>query len=191
MKKFIPLTLTAVIAIAMVFAIAPSDYAQTSHVSTPSAGTSTDASFVANVLTGAAIEDQLTVDGIEPENAATALTLEGTGAVGVVVQAGNDGNVGEGQILFTIDDDDDASDLFSVDASGDIRSSGSLTLDSTGIAAGEDMFTIGDPKGIVTLFLIDASGDVSITGTLDIDSIAVAELTPLFTIGDDEDGAEK
>ena len=50
MNKIIPITLGAVIAIAMVFALAPMDYASTAHVSTPSTATVTSASIVDDTI---------------------------------------------------------------------------------------------------------------------------------------------
>jgi len=54
-KKFIPITLSAVIAIAMIFTIAPMDVATTTHVSTPSASTVTTASIAADTIVAADI----------------------------------------------------------------------------------------------------------------------------------------
>ena len=54
-KKFIPITLSAVIAIAMIFTIAPMDVATTTHVSTPSASTVTTASIAADTIIAADI----------------------------------------------------------------------------------------------------------------------------------------
>lgn len=61
MKIFVPLTLTAVIAIAMVFAFAPSDFAQTTHVSTPTAGAETNVS-ISRAITGATIVNGGTIE---------------------------------------------------------------------------------------------------------------------------------
>jgi hypothetical protein len=54
-NKFIPITLSAVIAIAMIFTIAPMDVATTTHVSTPSASTVTTASIAADTIIAADI----------------------------------------------------------------------------------------------------------------------------------------
>ena len=50
MNKIIPITLGAVIAIAMVFALAPMDYASTTHVSTPSTATVTTTSIADDTI---------------------------------------------------------------------------------------------------------------------------------------------
>ena len=73
-NKFIPITLSAVIAIAMIFTIAPMDVATTTHVSTPSASTVTTASIAtdtivaADIATGGVGTLEILDDTIGPED---------------------------------------------------------------------------------------------------------------------------
>ena len=82
MNNFIPLTLTAVIAIAMVFAFSPMDYAQTTHAgsTTVSAGSVTAASIAPDTITPIELSATLTLDEA---------TTIGTGAAGLIIDGAN------------------------------------------------------------------------------------------------------
>ena len=92
MKIFIPLTLTAVIAIAMVFAVTPIEYAQTTHAASTIVGANSvtsasialntidDIDVVDNGLDGTSLANALTADSLTAETGATSLTLAGSGA---------------------------------------------------------------------------------------------------------------
>jgi hypothetical protein len=89
MKKFIPMTLTAVIAVAMVFAFAPSEFAQTTHVNTPITGSVVAASVAADTLGFTELDDSLAVDASTTiiTNAFT-LSIESTGSNDAIVFKG-------------------------------------------------------------------------------------------------------
>jgi len=92
MNIFIPLTLASVIVIAMIFAVTPIEYAQTTHAATTIVGANsvTSASIALNTiddvdvvddgLDGTSLADALTADSLTAETAATSLTLAGNGA---------------------------------------------------------------------------------------------------------------
>ena len=103
MNKFIPLTLASVIVIAMIFAVTPIEYAQTTHATSAIVGADsvTSASIAPNTIVSADISNtagitgaQLAADTITPTQLSDTLTLDATttiatGTAGLIIDGTN------------------------------------------------------------------------------------------------------
>ena len=83
MNKFIPLTLASVIVIAMIFAVTPIEYAQTTHAATTIVGADsvTSASIAANTIVSADISNTADITGTQILDNTIAVIDIGTNAV--------------------------------------------------------------------------------------------------------------
>jgi len=126
MNKFIPLTLASVIVIAMVFAVTPIEYAQTTHVSTPTVGT-------------ASAPSQLTFDGnsVVLNNILTGSNTMAAGAIAV------DGDI---TVVVTVTGADTTNDvaLCTIDTNADFDP---LIITNAVITADTVTVTVTNPNG--------------------------------------------
>jgi len=95
MNKFIPLTLASVIVIAMIFAVTPIEYAQTTHAATTIVGANsvTSASIAANTIVSADISNTADITGTQILDG-TLATADLNAAAGIVT-----GQIADGTLL--------------------------------------------------------------------------------------------
>lgn len=188
-KFFFPITLVAVLVIAAVFAIAPVEYAQTTHLPTIGSNQIADGSItsadiavdtiddvdvVDDGLDGTSLADALTADSITTESAGD-LSLQATGANTIIIDANSDGN--PANELVVSDTSVVISDVTDFDVP--LR-----TIDNDELAAGAIPITITraittTPTDVNAAF--EALGTITLptfTGAHDVIISVNAEITP-------------